>query len=523
MPLNLIAQTTNAFTTRWAEIWQLIVEHLYISLLSIGLAILISVPLGIYLTRHKKIAEPIIGITAVFQTIPSLALLVFLVPFIGTGEAPAIIALTIYGLLPILRNTYLGITGVDRSTVEAGVGMGMTSRQVLWMVELPLAMKVIMGGVRTATVLIVGVATIAGLIGAGGLGDLIFRGLQTYNSGLILAGAIPAALIAIILDFILKRVEYNSSTEALQKKGKRSRKMTLTLVSAAGLLFIGMAVWPFVGKGNSDDTITITGKSFTEQEILVHVYGKLIEEHTDLDVKHESFISGSAGVFDGLKQGSYDMSVEYTGTILLNYLKEEIDSNDPDKVYDYVKNRFNEEYDLQLLEPIGFNNTYSVTIRQADADKYGINTISELKSYAKNMRFGSEPEFLERADGYPGLQEVYGIDFASTQTLDTGIMYSAIKNNEVDAIDAYTTDGRIQAFNLKVLEDDKQFFPPYYAIPVVRGEVLEAHPELEEVLNMLAGKIDDERMQELNKRVDLDGKKYEEVAEEFLKEEGFIE
>lgn len=492
-------------------------------MISIGLAILISVPLGIYLTRHKKIAEPIIGITAIFQTIPSLALLVFLVPFIGTGKAPAIIALTIYGLLPVLRNTYLGITGVNRSTVEAGVGMGMTSRQVLWMVELPLALKVIMGGVRTAAVLIVGVATIAGLIGAGGLGDLIFRGLQTYNSGLILAGAIPAALIAIILDFVLKRIEYNSSTEALQKKGKRSRRMTLAIAGTAVLLLIGMIVWPFVTGSQSNNTVTITGKSFTEQEILVHVYGKLIEEETDLNVKYESFISGSAGVFNGLKQGSYDVSIEYTGTLLINYLKEKIDSNDPDDVYNYTKKRFDEEFDLQVLDPIGFNNTYSVTIREADAKRYGIETISQLQPYAKNMRFGSEPEFLERSDGYPGLQKVYGLDFSSTETLDSGIIYSAIKNNEVDAVDAYTTDGRIQAFDLKVLKDDKQFFPPYYAIPVVRGEVLEQHPELKKVLNMLAGKIDDERMQELNKRVDIDGKKYEEVAEEFLKEEGLID
>ncbi|WP_285879261.1 glycine betaine ABC transporter substrate-binding protein [Domibacillus indicus] len=492
-------------------------------MISIGLAILISVPLGIYLTRHKKIAEPIIGITAIFQTIPSLALLVFLVPFIGTGKAPAIIALTIYGLLPVLRNTYLGITGVNRSTVEAGVGMGMTSRQVLWMVELPLALKVIMGGVRTAAVLIVGVATIAGLIGAGGLGDLIFRGLQTYNSGLILAGAIPAALIAIILDFVLKRIEYNSSTEALQKKGKRSRRMIYAIAGTAALLLVGMIVWPFITGSQSNNTITITGKSFTEQEILVHVYGKLIEEETDLNVKYESFISGSAGVFNGLKQGSYDLSIEYTGTILINYLKEKINSNNPDDVYNYTKKRFDQEFDLQLLDPIGFNNTYSVTIREADAKRYGIETISQLQPYAKNMRFGSEPEFLERADGYPGLQKVYGLNFASTETLDSGIIYSAIKNNEVDAVDAYTTDGRVQAFNLKVLKDDKQFFPPYYAIPVVRGEVLEKHPELKKVLNMLAGKIDDERMQELNKRVDIDGKKYEEVAEEFLKEEGLID
>ncbi|MCM3787974.1 glycine/betaine ABC transporter substrate-binding protein [Domibacillus indicus] len=284
-----------------------------------------------------------------------------------------------------------------------------------------------------------------------------------------------------------------------------------------------MIVWPFITGSQSNNTITITGKSFTEQEILVHVYGKLIEEETDLNVKYESFISGSAGVFNGLKQGSYDLSIEYTGTILINYLKEKINSNNPDDVYNYTKKRFDQEFDLQLLDPIGFNNTYSVTIREADAKRYGIETISQLQPYAKNMRFGSEPEFLERADGYPGLQKVYGLNFASTETLDSGIIYSAIKNNEVDAVDAYTTDGRVQAFNLKVLKDDKQFFPPYYAIPVVRGEVLEKHPELKKVLNMLAGKIDDERMQELNKRVDIDGKKYEEVAEEFLKEEGLID
>lgn len=177
----MISSTADVFVNRWPTIWNLILEHMYLSLISIAIAILISVPLGIYLTRHRKIADSIIGIAGVFQTIPSLALLVFLVPFIGTGQVPAIIALTVYGLLPILRNTYLGITGVEKSAINAGVGMGMTNRQVLWMVELPLSLSVIMGGIRTATVLIIGVATIAGLIGAGGLGDLIFRGLQTYN------------------------------------------------------------------------------------------------------------------------------------------------------------------------------------------------------------------------------------------------------------------------------------------------------------------------------------------------------
>lgn len=196
---------------------------MYLSLLSIVIAIVISVPLGIYLTRHRKIADSIIGIAGVFQTIPSLALLVFLVPFIGTGKLPAIIALTVYGLLPILRNTYLGIVGVERSAIEAGVGMGMTNRQVLWMVELPLSLSVIMGGIRTATVLIIGVATIAGLIGAGGLGDLIFRGLQTYNTGLILAGAIPSALLAIIFDYLLKLLEADVTPQGLHQNKKAKK------------------------------------------------------------------------------------------------------------------------------------------------------------------------------------------------------------------------------------------------------------------------------------------------------------
>jgi len=202
----------------------LVLEHIYLSFISIAIAIIISVPLGIWLTRHERVAGPVIGLTSIFQTIPSLALLVFLVPFIGTGKSPAIIALTIYGLLPILRNTYLGIKGVDQSAIEAGIGMGMTNRQVLWMVELPLALRVIMGGVRTAAVLIIGVATIAGLIGAGGLGDLIYRGLQTYNTGLILGGAIPAALLAILFDVVLKWMEQDVTPRGLLEPDKKNGK-----------------------------------------------------------------------------------------------------------------------------------------------------------------------------------------------------------------------------------------------------------------------------------------------------------
>jgi osmoprotectant transport system permease protein len=205
------------FQNRYEDILLASWEHLQLTFIALFIANLIAIPLGILLTRHKKWAESIIGVAAVFQTIPSLALLGFMIPLLGIGTLPAIIALTIYGLLPILRNTYTGIIGVAPAAVEAGVGMGMTSLQVLFMVELPMALSVIMAGIRTATVLIIGVATLAALIGAGGLGDLIFRGIAMANSPLILAGALPAAFLAIVFDFALKHLEYKAQPKGLKK------------------------------------------------------------------------------------------------------------------------------------------------------------------------------------------------------------------------------------------------------------------------------------------------------------------
>ena len=206
------------FAARFNDILLASWEHLQLTLISLFLANLIAIPVGIFLTRRRNWAEPVIGVTAVFQTIPSLALLGFMIPLLGIGKIPAIVALTIYGLLPILRNTYAGITGVNPAAIEAGTGMGMTSLQILCMIELPMALAIIMAGVRTATVLIVGVATLAALIGGGGLGELIFRGIAMANSPLILAGALPAAALAVFFDFALKHLEYRTQPGILAKK-----------------------------------------------------------------------------------------------------------------------------------------------------------------------------------------------------------------------------------------------------------------------------------------------------------------
>lgn len=210
----------NKFITTIADRSDLIIEalfqHIYLSFVSLLIGVLIALPLGMFIARYRKYAESIIGITAVFQTIPSLALFGFLVPLIGIGSKTALIALIIYALLPILRNTYTGLTSVDGSIIEAGKGMGMTENQILVKIELPLALPFIMAGIRTATVLTVGIATLATFVGAGGLGDVIYRGLQTYNNSLVLAGALPVAILAILFDVMLKLVEKRVTPKGLK-------------------------------------------------------------------------------------------------------------------------------------------------------------------------------------------------------------------------------------------------------------------------------------------------------------------
>ncbi|WP_124726754.1 ABC transporter permease [Staphylospora marina] len=202
---------------RQEEIIQATLQHLELSFAAVLFSILVAVPAGIFLTRHQKLAGPIIGLASVFQTIPSLALLGFMIPLLGIGWTPAIVALTIYGLLPILRNTYTGIMNVDKFMIEAGKGMGMTDFQVLFKVQIPLALSVIMAGIRTATVMIIGVATLAALIGAGGLGDLIFRGISMVSTELILAGAIPAALLALVFDALLEWLEKTVTPKGIKQ------------------------------------------------------------------------------------------------------------------------------------------------------------------------------------------------------------------------------------------------------------------------------------------------------------------
>lgn len=509
---------------RQEDIIQATIEHIQISFIALIIAIVISIPVGLILTRYPRLAAPIIGVASLFQTIPSLALLGFMIPLVGIGMVPAIVALTVYALLPIMRNTYTGIMNVEKSIKEAGVGMGMTSWQVMTKIELPLALNVIMAGIRTATVMIIGVATLASLVGAGGLGDLIFRGISTVNTELILAGTIPAALLALLFDYILERLEKAVTPRGVKGKGKgRSKLFKRVELGVIALLIIGLIVGITMRTGSGGaDAIVVGGKNYTEQDILVNLLASLIEEKTDLKVVRKPFLGGSQVTHNALLSGDIDLYPEYTGTGWTSVLKENPISGDPSETYNKVKAAYDEKFQVTWLEPLGFNNTYTLAMRRDEAEKLGIKTFSDLARKSNTLVLGATHEFLERQDGYLGLKEAYGMNFKEVKGLDAGLTYSAVKEGTTDANDAFSTDGRIQAFDLQVIEDDKHFFPPYYAAPIIRNDTLNEHPELKEVLNLLAGKIDDKMMSTLNAKVDLEGKQAREVAEGWLKEQGLM-
>jgi osmoprotectant transport system permease protein len=502
---------------RWPEILTGLQQHLFLSLVSILIAAVIAIPLGIFISRRKQVAEPVIGITAIFQTIPSLALFGFLLPVFGIGSTTAIIALTVYALLPILRNTYTGITGVDKSAVEAGKGMGMTNSQILRMIELPLALPIIMAGLRTATVLTIGVATLAAFIGAGGLGDLIYRGLSTTRNELVLAGAIPAALLAILFDFVLRRIEMATEPKATTKRSTWKIPLLIAVPVVALVLFFALR------GGTDEDAIVITGKKWTEQYILPYIISEYVKDKTDYPVIVKEAIGETPILTEAIKKGDIDLFVEYTGTGYLTILKEKYDPGmSPEEIYERVKEGYAEKYDLKWTKPLGFENTYAVALNPDMAKQLKVKTISELAPKSNQVIFGGPTEFFEREDGYDPFVETYKLNFKEKRSLDPNLMYTAVKEGKIDAVPAFTTDGRIVRFNLETLKDDKKFFPPYYAVPVVREETLEEYPELEGVLNELEGKISEKDMAEMNAKVDLDKEDPQKVAKDFLKSKGLI-
>ncbi|GAB3066520.1 ABC transporter permease/substrate-binding protein [Virgibacillus ainsalahensis] len=499
------------FQNRQNQMLETTWEHLQMSLFALIIAIVIAVPLGIILTRYPRVADPIIGVSAVLQTIPSLAVLAFLIPFFGIGTTPAIVALTIYGLLPILRNTYTGIKEVDSSMKMAATGMGMNSFKRLTKVELPMSMPVIMAGIRTSMVLIVGTTTIAALIGAGGLGELILLGIDRgADINLILLGAIPAALLAIALDIILRGFE------------RISKKFGFKSLIVMMIIAVFVVISPFIINTSNKADLVIGGKLGAEPDILINMYKLLIEEETELEVELESGLGKTAFVFSALDQGSIDIFPEFTGTAIVTHLEEEADSNEAQEVYEQARIGMKEVYGMEFLEPMAFNNTYTVATTEDLAEQYDLEEIGDLKPVEDEITAGFTLEFNDRYDGYVGMQDIYNLDIRNVRTMEPGIRQDALSNGEVDIIDAYATDSYMIELNLVTLEDTENLFPPYQGAPLMREETLEEYPELEPILNQLGGKITDEEMRQMNYEVDYEDKSPNEVAREYLEREGLL-
>jgi osmoprotectant transport system permease protein len=498
-------------------------EHLFLTGVATGMAVMVGIPVGIFITRQTWLRSFIFGLAGIVQTVPSLAMLAFLLALTGKiGALPAIIALTLYALLPIIQNTVTGLEGVSPDIIEAAEGMGMTQRDELLIVKLPLARPVIMAGIKTAAVISVGIATLSAFIGAGGLGEFINRGLALADTRLILLGAIPSALLALYVSFAISSLDWGLHKR--RRKNSRilagKRGLALSLLPLAVLFVIGGAGIVRKSLPGPERTIRIGSKNFTEQLILAEIMAQRIEHETDLRVERKFNLGGTMICHESLISGEIDMYPEYSGTGLIAILKRADRTSNPDEVYDIVARTYRELFDLRWLRPIGFNNTYAIAVRRKDAEQNGWSTISDLREPADSLRAGFTAEFSERPDGYPGLKEAYGFGFGTVIDLDPSIMYDAVKEGEVDVITAFSTDSRIPGYNLVVLDDDRGFFPPYYAAVVVRENTLKRYPEIGEALEPLAGLIDEQTMQGLNFRVDQEKRSIREVVREFLHGKG---
>src|SRR5690625_274617 len=504
--MSTFLETLNS---RKGELLSTLIEHIQISFIALLIAALIGIPLGIILTKTKRTAEVVINIAAVLQTIPSLALLGLMIPLFGIGVVPAIIALVIYALLPILRNTYTGIAEVDESLTEAARGIGMKPMRRLIKVEIPIAMPVIMAGVRTAMVLIIGTATLAALIGAGGLGDLILLGIDRNNMALIIIGAVPAALLAIFFDILLRILQRLSY-----------RKMLITLGSILLILLL-IAVAPLLaGRGES---ITVAGKLGVEPSIITNMYKILIEEETDHMVDVEDGLGKTTFVFNALQSDEIDGYLEFTGTVLGELTQEELESREEEAVYEQAKTSLEEEYGMTLLEPMAFNNTYTLAVKEEFAEGHDLETISDLQAIEDEISAGFTLEFNDREeDGYPAIQEAYGLEFSDVSTMEPSLRYQAIESGDINLLDAYSTDAELEQFGMVILEDDENVFPPYNGAPMFKILFLEEHPEIMEPLNKLGGRSTDEEMQQMNYQVRVEDAVHYEVAETYLMEAGLI-
>ncbi len=493
------------------ELATLLGQHVLLVAGSTLVAVALGVPLGVFAARRPRLAAPLMAAASIVQTVPSLAMFGFLlpVPFIGgVGARAALVVLILYGLLPIVRTTIAGLRGIDASIREAGVAMGMTPRELLRQVELPLALPSIVAGVRVAAVVGVGSATIAAAIGAGGLGEYIYRGLSMVDTTVILAGAIPAAALAVAVDGALLWLEKQLSARR-RSQTKRAVAATAVIVAGVALLVSGAAAQRGGG------AVIVGSKNFTEQLILGELLAQTIERDAKLTVDRRLNLGGTLICDRALLTGDIDLYVEYTGTALTAVFHQPVNT-DPPAVFAAVRD-FYARTGRTLLPPLGFNNTFAILVRGADARSLGLHTIDEAARESARWRAGFGYEFVERPDGFPGLAKAYGFRFpAPPRVMDLTLSYRALASGQVDMIAGDATAGLIKGLDLVQLEDTRHYFPPYDAAIVARAGTLLRYPEVRAALDRLSGRISAADMRAMNYAADVEHRDIAAIARDFL-------
>jgi osmoprotectant transport system permease protein len=466
-------------------------RHLLLSITALAVGVSLSLPLGLALTRTPRLRDTVMLVASAIQTIPGLALLALMVPLLGRiGFLPAVIALVLYSMLPVLRNTITGIDGVDADLVEASRGLGMTEWQMLSRVQLPLAMPVIIAGIRTATVWVVGMATLSTPVGATSLGNYIFSGLQTQNYTAVIVGCVAAALLALVLDGLIRLLEV-----AVRQ---RSVRMTGTLCAVFVALLLG-GLWPAIDQARrGSGAIAIGAKTFTEQYVLGAAIARVLQQAGFRSRNVDGL--GSTVAFDALVGGSIDVYVDYTGTIWSNYM-DRSDNPGRDAMLRETRSWLRDEHDVEIVARLGFENAYALAMTGARAEALGIETIADLAKVAPRLRIGGDYEFFGRPE-WEALRSGYGLEFADRVSMDSTLMYAAVASGQVDVISAFSTDGRIPAFDLVLLEDTRAALPPYDAV-LMAGPAVAA--DVRAALRVLDGAVSGDAMRAANRHVDLDG------------------
>lgn len=494
-----------------AEVAGLLGQHILLVVASTVAAAAIGVPLGVFASRRPRLASPLMAIASIVQTVPSLAMFGFLLPVPlvgGVGARAALVVLILYGVLPIVRTTITGLRGIDPSIREAGTAMGMTPRELLRQVELPLASPSIVAGIRVAAVVGVGSATIAAAIGAGGLGEYIYRGLSMVDTTVILAGAIPAAALALVVDASLLGLERQLSARR-RSRSRRSVALMAAVITAIALLSSGVAA------RRSSGTIVVGSKNFTEQIVLGELLAQIVERSAGLTVDRRLNLGGTIICDRALITGDIDMYVEYTGTALTAVFHQPV-SNDAAAVFATVRDQY-ARTGRTLMPPLGFNNTFAILVRGADARALGLKTIDDVAAQAPQWRAGFGFEFVGRPDGFPGLAKTYGLRFpAAPRVMDLTLSYRALASGQVDVIAGDATAGLIKGLDLFQVDDNRHYFPPYDAAVVARAETLLRYPRVRAALDRLSGHLSAADMRAMNYAADVEHRDIPAIVGEFL-------